>query len=112
MDNKTFYTLFGEALVASDRDTYIGEWATSSLFDPDPDAPAPDYDAIVAQLGNIWDVAHMSVAQIRATTGLSQARFAERFCIPRRTVEGWESKNSCPDYIRLMLAEILEIIKR
>ena len=110
MNNKTFYILFGEALAASDRDTYIGEWATSSLFDPDPDAPAPDYDAIVAQLCNIWDVAHMSVAQIRSTTGMTQAQFAERFCLKRRTLEDWESRSKCPDHIRLMMAEILGLL--
>lgn len=112
MDNKTFYILWGEALVSTDRDTYLSEWATSSLFDPDPDAPAPDYDAIIKQLGSIWDAAHMTVAQIRATTGLSQAAFAERFCLKRRTVEDWESRNKCPDHIRLMMIELLGLIQR
>lgn len=110
MTYKDYYQLIGEALDASDRDTYISEWATSSIFDPDPDAPAPDCDAVVADLTNIWDVAHMTVAQIRATTGMTQAQFAERFCLKRRTLEDWESRNKCPDHIRLMTAEILGLI--
>lgn len=112
MNNKTFHLLWSEALASSDRDTYISEWATSSIFAPDPDAPGPDYEALTEQLGSIWDVAHMTVAQIRATTGLTQGDFAERFCLSRRTVEDWESRNKCPNHIRLMMAEILGIIKR
>ena len=111
MNNKTFCILWDAALVAADRDAYVSEWATSSMFDPDPDGPAPDYEALAEKLGSIWDVAHMTVAQIRATTGLTQAEFAERFCVSRRTAEGWESRG-CPSHIRLMMAEILGIIKR
>ena len=110
MNQKTFSILWGEALAAADRGTYISEWATSSLFGPDPDGTAPNYNALVEQLGNIWDVAHMTVAQIRATTGMTQAQFAERFCLKRRTLEDWESRSKCPDHIRLMMAEILGLI--
>lgn len=112
MDNKTFYILWSEALASSDRDTYISEWVTSRLFDPDPDGPEPDYEALTEQLGNIWDVSHMTVAQIRATTGMMQAQFAARFCIKLRTVEDWESRGKCPAHIRFMMAEILGLIKR
>lgn len=31
------------------------------------------------------------IRAIRAATGLSQVRFAERYGIPRRTIENWES---------------------
>lgn len=55
-------------------------------------------------LGQLWDVAHLTIKDIRAHTGLSQAAFATRYCIPRRTVENWESGTSaCPDYLRLLL---------
>lgn len=112
MTNRDFNILWGEALASHDREVYIAEWATSSIFDPDPNAPAPDYDAVVETLGNIWDVAHMTFAEIRKHTGLNQAAFAERFCVSRRTVEGWESRGSCPDHVRLMMAELLGLISR
>ena len=69
----------------------------------DPEDEGPIQEELILELGSIWDLAHMSVAEIRAKTGLSQAKFAERFCIPRRTVENWESRGGCPDYVRLLL---------
>lgn len=117
MTDKQFYTLFGAALESTDRDAYISEWATSSMFDPDSDGPAPDYAALVDKLGNIWDVAHMTVAEIRATTGLSQGKFGERFCIPMRTIQNWEAGRNLPGegarpYVRLMMAELLGLLRR
>ena len=47
----------------------------------------------------------MTVKEIRSLTGLSQAKFAERYNIPRRTIENWESGTTkCPDYV----VELLE----
>ncbi len=34
--------------------------------------------------GRVWDVAHMTVADIRRHTGLTQKNFSMRFCIPRK----------------------------
>ena len=48
----------------------------------------------------------MSIADIRHTTGLSQGKFAEAFCIPRHTVINWEQRGGCADYVRLMLARL------
>lgn len=111
MSNHIFYVLWGEALVSSDRDAYISEWATSSLLldlDDEGDIPVEVIDSVA----QIWDVAHMSFADIRKSTGLTQAQFAERFCIKRRTVEDWETRSRCPDHVRLMMAEILGLILR
>lgn len=47
----------------------------------------------------------MTIKDIRTATGLSQAKFAERFRIPRRTVENWESGTSTPPpYVVYLLA--------
>ena len=32
----------------------------------------------------------MTIREIRALTGLTQARFAEKYGIPRRNIEDWE----------------------
>lgn len=105
LNDKDFYTLFGAAL-ESDYDTYIAEWSTSDIFFPDPDAEGPSFDDIVDTLGKVWNMAHISIKDIRARTGLSQAAFAQRFCIPRRTIEDWEAgRRTPPDYVRLLLAE-------
>ena len=112
MSTNNLSLFFGEALAASSEEMFVAEWATSSLFAPDPDGPEPDYDAIVAWLRQVWLAAHASVREI---TGLTQTAFAARLCIPRRTVENWESASasagrSCPDYVRLMLAQLTGLV--
>lgn len=109
------YDFLGEALAASSEDLFIAECATSSAFDPDPDGPAPDYDAIVRWLHDVWTAAHISVREIRQRTGLSQAAFAARLCIPKRTLENWEASSStaarsCSPYVRLMLAQLAGVV--
>lgn len=110
MTYKTFNMLLGAATEEADRDRYIAEWSSSSAILQAPEAPEqPDFDRITADLGNIWDVAHMSVADIRKAAGMTQAAFAERFCIPLRTVINWEARNTGTIYNRLMMADALGI---
>lgn len=62
---------------------------------------------------NSLDAANLTIKDIRAVTGLSQAAFARRFSIPRRTVENWESGvNVCPVYVRLLLAHAVGLYKQ
>ena len=43
---------------------------------------------------------HMKIKELRAITGLTQKKFSERFKIPLRTVQNWESgTNTPPEYI-------------
>ena len=110
MTNHIFATLWGEALASNDRDRYVSDWATSSLLlDPENEGDIPD--DIIDAVAQIWDVAHMSIADIRKSVGMTQAQFAERLCVSRRTAEGWESRG-CQDHIRLLIAENLGLIKR
>jgi putative transcriptional regulator len=59
----------------------------------------------------------MEADAIRATrvaTGLTQAAFAERYCIPLATVRDWEQARFKPDktsatYLRLIAARPVEI---
>lgn len=51
----------------------------------------------------------LTVKEIRAAAKLTQAELAARFGIPLRTVQNWESRDSCPDYVRGMMAELLNI---
>ena len=102
--DKLFYTLFGEAITSPDRDAFVSDWSLSSVWGDAPDAciPADRIDL----LARLWDAAHLTIRDIRQHTGLSQAAFATRYCIPTRTLEDWErGVRSCPDYLRLMLAE-------
>lgn len=106
-----FYILFGAATKGQDRERYIAEWSSSSIFCPEPESPDIDANELVDSLGNIWDVSHMTTRDIRQHLGLTQAAFAERFCVPRRTVEGWEARRTTPPYVVLLLAESAGMLK-
>lgn len=49
--------------------------------------------------------------QIRALTGLTQAAFAEKYNIPKRTIESWESssesKRRAPEYVLDLLERVV-----
>ena len=45
-----------------------------------------------------------TIKEIRKYTGLSQLKFSEKYGIPRRTIENWESgSRKCPDYVISLL---------
>lgn len=104
MTDDQFYTLWTEALTSEDRASYVSDWCLSSIWGDGEDAAVPDTRP--EELGKLWDAAHLSVRAIRESTGLTQAAFAQRFCLPKRTLENWEGgQRSCPDYVRLLLAQ-------
>lgn len=105
MTDKQFYSIFSDALSnkGASREAFVSDWALSSIWDDDGQDIPEDR---IAEIGDIWDVAHLTICDIRQHTGLSQAKFATRFCIPRRSIEDWESgARKCPDYLRLLLAQ-------
>ena len=106
-----FYVLFGAAAKERDREHFIAEGRTSSIFYPNTETQDIDASELVDSLGNIWDVSPMTTRDIRRHLGLTQAAFAERFCVPRRTVEGWEARRTTPPYVVLLLAESAGMLK-
>ena len=112
LNHHNFYILFTAATKEQDRGRYIAEWSSSSIFYPEAESPDIDANELVDSLGNIWDVSHMTTRDIRQHLGLTQAAFAERFCIPRRTVENWERKGGhIPQYNILAYADITGMLK-
>ncbi len=108
MTDRQFFVVWREALNSPDKSAFASDWALSNIWDADT---TDDISERLYQLGAIWDVAHMSMRQIRAASGLSQAKFAERFCIPRRTIEDWDAgKRVPPDYVRLLIANQIGLI--
>lgn len=104
MTDKQFNALFSVALASADRDAFMADSALSSVWGDTEGAETPPER--ISAISGIWDVAHASIRDIRAYTGLTQAAFCTRYCIPRRTLENWESGiRSCPDYVRLLLAQ-------
>lgn len=46
----------------------------------------------------------MTIKEMRAKTGLTQAQFAQLLGIPKRSVENWERGVSrCPDYVTKLI---------
>ena len=113
MTDKQFYSIFTDAISdeGASRESFVSDWALSSIWDDDDTRDIPDER--ITEIGDIWDVAHLTICDIRRYTDLSQAKFATRFCIPRRSIEDWESgARRCPDYLRLLLAQAVGLYNK
>ena len=60
--------------------------------------------------GRVWDVAHMTIKEIREAAGLSQAMLSRRLAIPQSTIRAWEAGEECPEYVRFMVALLTGVI--
>lgn len=79
---------------------------TVTVSIPDDADGCVDLDAEKERLSTIWDVAHLSMRELVARTGLSQTAFAKQVGVPLRTVQDWcGEKRACPTYVRFLLAE-------
>lgn len=102
-----FQFFFSSAIESADRAAYIREISAHRIWSYYRAAPTDDV------LGRIWDVAHMTVQEMRVASGLTQAAFAAHICAPKRTVEDWCSgKRTPPSYVRLLVAESMGLIDR
>lgn len=111
MTYKVFNSLIRDALEAENEEMFVAERGWQEWMDECED----DTDAIVSDMQNIWDLAHLTIKEMRQRTGWTQAKFAERFGIPLKTLESWESGGSassrkCSIYQKLCLAEVLGMI--
>ena len=88
---------------ATSREVFLN---SVTLSIPDDAAGCVNLDAEKARLSSIWDVAHLSMRELVARTGLSQTAFAKQAGVPLRTVQDWcGEKRACPTYVRFLLAE-------
>ena len=52
----------------------------------------------------------MDIRELRKMTGMSQARFGEKYGIPKRTIEDWETeKRTAPEYVIEMLTKVVKM---
>ena len=111
MTDKQYTICVTEAQNYTDREAYISDLSLSSIWGDGPEDDIPP--ARLEQLGTIYDAVHRSIKQIAADAGLTQRKLADRFCIPVCTIEDWcAGKRTPPDYVRLMMQELLEQISR
>ena len=45
----------------------------------------------------------MTIKEIRQRTGLSQRKFADKYGLPFRTMQGWEAGRKTPEYVIRLL---------
>lgn len=106
-----FAKLWSAALTDSDRDVFVSDWALSSIWEDEESADIPEER--IVYLGQIWDAAHMSVKDICNAAGFRQSTMADRYGIPQRTFSDWcRGIAKCPDYLRLMMCELLGLVQR
>ena len=103
MTDMQFNTILKDALSIEDRDAFISDWALSSMWDDSPEDDIPQQR--IDEIGQIWDVAHISFADILAASGRTLPNFALHYAIPYRTAQNWKNGvRACPLYLRLLLA--------
>lgn len=103
MTKNALYTLYCGAIASADRETYIAEWSTSSIFRENANLVE-----IAEQLGILWDAARKPFREILAGLGWTQAAASNALCTPLRTIENWSSvkhDSDCSPAVRVLLAE-------
>lgn len=102
MPDKTFHTMLFDASNYTDRDAFASDWALSSIWDGDPRAPVE-----LSQLcGRVWDIAHLTVRDIKAHTKLTSQELAFKIGASKRTVDSWLDRNNPPMYVIVMMAQL------
>lgn len=102
MTDTQFAVCVREVPSYADIDAYVSDLSLSSMWGDSEDSVIPA--ARIDQLRAIYTAVHRPVRAIVTASGLSQSAFAERYCIPRRTVEDWcRGISQCPLYTRLLL---------
>lgn len=105
MTDAQFNAALKDALAVESRDAYVSDWALSSMWEDGPDDDIPQQR--IDELGRIWDMAHMTFADILAASGKTLSSFALHYAIPYKTAQNWRNGvRKCPLYLRLLLARV------
>lgn len=92
----------------SNREVFLSN-VTLSISDDASDCV--DLDAEKRRLTQIWNIAHMTMKEIVAASGMTQSAFAKCAGVPLRTLQGWCGETrECPSYLRFLLAEHYKLI--
>ena len=109
MTDAQFNFCIRETVNYTDLDAYVSDLSLSTIWgDKDGISDA----AIRFALRSIYTAVNRTPKEILAAAGMTQAAFAERYCIPKRTVENWCSgSRECPLYTRLLLQRAEGLLK-
>lgn len=110
MTYKQYFFCVAETANYDDLDAYVSDMMSSSIL-----GGAENSLSLAQrreQLCNVYTAATRTVREIVAAAGMTQAAFAEAFCIPLRTVENWcTGCRECPLYTRLMMQKCLGLLR-
>ena len=110
MTHKQYSFCVAEAANYDDLDAYVSDMMSSSIWGETENALSLAQRR--GQLCNVYTAATRTVREIVAAAGMTQAAFAEAFCIPLRTVENWcTGCRECPLYTRLMMQKCLGLLR-
>lgn len=87
----------------TDADAYVSDLALSSIWDDAEDAEVPANR--LDDLRAIYTASRRGIKQIAADAGLPLNKLADRFAIPRRTVENWSAGVRSPSLWELLLLQ-------
>ena len=99
---------YSENQFAAEVQQYMNEnFASNPLYN------AYDPFSLWASISNLWRALNMTPSEIVEYSGLKMSEFAARYVIPYRTLQAWcDGTNPCPVYIRIMLCELLGILRQ
>lgn len=97
-----FLELYEEAKGCANVDEFIDHRENDTALKKTPD------ENIVLLLRFIYDVAHMSIREIREYLGMPRPQFCEYYEIKMRTLEDWEyGKNPVPQRLLKLISYTL-----
>lgn len=100
----------------ADPDAYVSDLALSAIWGDAPDAQIPQ--SRIDTLRQIYSAVTRPAREIVQASGLSQAAFARKYCIPVHTVNTWcydrsaAGARECPLYVRLLLQQAEGLLPR
>ena len=109
-EQETLAFMWEEAQFEEDREDFVKECSEASEQTTDIKGEGEELYERAEACGHVWDVAHMSIKEIREAAGLSQAMLSRRLAIPQPTIRAWEAGEECPDYVRFMVALLTGVI--
>lgn len=89
---------------------FVGRWLLMPESESICGFTSDNLDTNKEVLKGLYATINQPVVKIREQAGLSQKQLADRFVIPIKTVQGWETRTNCPIYVKLMMMELLGLI--
>ena len=106
------YKRFSEFVRAADErplELFLAGWLLMPDCEKIPGWDPADLDRGKQILTDLYRLINLSPREIRERAGLTQQAIADRFAIPLRTWQGWETGRACPVYLRLLLMQQLGV---